>query len=189
MGLQLGMKIGRAFSSLGNKVARGVRKIGEKDMAQINKVNKLIGDPMGQVNSLAKDVVLKSGAITNGLRIGTDIGDKVFGAAVGLGAGNIPVYGKYVLAGQKGMSALKDGAAYIDQKRDQEEARLSRNAARDTASNGFRYTWRDLADKLDKKVMDDMKAARERLGNIEKMNGRKQEIIAQESTAPPNVFF
>lgn len=176
--VKLGVKLGRAFSSLGNKVTESFNRLGEKDKSVLDKVGKFVRNPQGEINHLAKDIVLKSGGITDGLRIGTDIGDKILSGAVGLGAGNIPVYGKYIQAGQQGMSKLAQGAAYLDSKRDQEEARLKRNAFRDSSRDAERARER----------IDIERANQMRNTVLEKMNGRKQAAIVAADDAPTNFF-
>ena len=158
------MKIGRAFSQLGQKVDKSFNKLGDKGNSALNKVKKDIGNVPGEVNHLAKNIVLNSGAVTDGLRVGTGIGDQILSGAVSMGAGAIPVYGQYIAKGQIAMKALHKGAVMLDNKRDQEEARLRRNAANDQINN----------------------AARERSTNIEKMNGRKLAILGEDTI--PSAF-
>ncbi len=154
----LGRKLGRVFSSLGSKVTRTVNRLGEKGMSLVNQVKRGVADIPGQANQFAKNIVLQSGAVTDGLRIGTNIADKIMSGAVGLGAGNIPIAGKYIEGGAKVMSGLKQGAEFLDQKRDQEEARLRRNAEGDRMRNTV----------------------------LEKMNGRKQAaIVAADDISSP----
>ena len=158
--VNLGFKIGRAFSSLGNKVTKSFNQLGHKGESVLNQIKRGVSDIPNQANQIAKNIVLNSGAVTDGLRIGTNIGDKILSGAVGLGAGNIPIAGKYIQGAQKGMSALKQGAEFIDSKRDQEESRLRRNAEGDRMRNTV----------------------------LEKMNGRKQAaIVAADDVSSPFV--
>ncbi len=153
----LGIKIGRAFSSLGNKVTKSFNQLGAKGSSALHEIKRGISNIPAQANQIAKNIVLQSGAVTDGLRIGTGIADKIMSGAVSLGAGRIPIAGKYIEGGAMAMNKLKQGAEFIDQKRDQEESRLRRNADGDRMRNTV----------------------------LEKMNGRKQAaIVAADDLSP-----
>ena len=174
---KLGMKMTKAFSKLGQKVDKITTKIGDKTSHVVSEVKGVsgvlkkkaeqIGNTATNAFDKAKDlvnkipdinekaialtskVIQKSGGITNVLRKASAIGDKLIGGAAQLG-GDIPGIGSALKVAARGTHQLSVGANKLDN-------------ARDIG-----------AKKLDKYA----NVSRETIGEVEKINSRKKQEIA-----------
>jgi hypothetical protein len=114
----LGSKIVRRINTLGSKTRNKIDVIGRKTQNTFDKVNKVVGNIDRKVENtidrgsdIAQKVIKKSGQITDGLRIGANIGSAV---ADQLAMTGLP--GSQALA--SGAKMLSKGANKLDKVRD-----------------------------------------------------------------------
>ena len=170
----LGNKIQKGFSSLGQKTAKFTTNLGNKTnnvLREVKEVANVLDKKAGQVAntannafdntkqfvnkipdynekaiSMGNSIIKKSGGITNVLRKGSNVGDRLISGAVQLGGGNVPIIGDALKLASKGTHQLALGAKKLDQTRDTAERKLNKYAD----------------------------VSRETIGDIEKMNQRKK---------------
>jgi hypothetical protein len=164
----LGQKTNKITTSIGNKVssvvkeAKGVADVLEKKAGQIQNTaqnayadaSKIVSKVPEFNETLIKQgnvIIKKSGGITDVLRKGAVVGDKIVQAGLQLGGKDIPVIGSALALAGKGSSRLAIGATKLDNVRDTAQKKL------DKYSDVSRGTISDL----------------------EKMNQRKREEIAR----------
>lgn len=178
--VKLGMKISKAFKSLGDKSTKAFNTLGSKTNDVIKQTKQIAGrvddvarnaidktrdivNKIPDVNEkaikLGQTVIKKSGGITDVLRKGANIGDKLISGVASLG-GDIPVVGNALKVASKATHQLNVGAKKLDQ-------------ARDTGA---------------KKLNKYSTVSRETIGDIEKMNNRKKEEIMSSLTEPTDNF-
>lgn len=171
----LGNKIQKGFSSLGQKATKLTNNLGNKTNSVIREVKgvaNVLENKMEQVKNTANNIVnkipeynekaismgntiiKKSGGITDALRKGSNIGDRII-SGVGQLGGNIPIVGNALQVASKGTHQLAVGAKKLDKIRDNADKKLNKYAD----------------------------VSRETISDIEKMNQRKKNemIRAQES--------
>ena len=178
MGLGLGNKMSKAFSSLGNKTAKLTTKMGNKTnsvVKEVKGVGAVLKKKAGQIENTATNamdqtrnainripelndkairlgnrIIDKSGQATNMLRKGSGIAAALTKGISQIG-GDVPVVGSLLKAGSKATDLLAKGAKRLDN-------------GRDKASN-----------KLDKYEQ----ASNETINDIEKLNSRKKMMALQ----------
>jgi len=179
--MKLGQKFSKAFSSLGNKTSKLTTKIGDKTNSVIKQVQKKAGqientatnafdktkdlvnkipDLNEKAIKLSQNLIKKSGGITDVLRKGASIGDKLINGVVKLGGGDIPLIGSALKVAGKATHQMSVGANKLDSSRDLAAKKLDR--------------YKDVS--------------RGTINDIEKVNQRKKDEVAQAQDAGADGF-
>ena len=131
----IGNKASKISTSIGNKVssvvkeAKGVADVLEKKAGQIqntatnayadaSKIVNKIPEYNEKARGLGNTIIRKSGGITDVLKKGAIVGDKIVQAGLQLGGKDIPVIGSALALAGKGSSQLARGATKLDSVRD-----------------------------------------------------------------------
>lgn len=121
----LGMKLTKKINTLGRKAENSVNKLGQKtnDVFKkvgqgINKVDNIASNAIDKTADLAQKAVMKSGAITDALRVGAQVGNAIVSNLNRAGLSNVPLVGTASSLAETGTNALAKGAKKLDQKRD-----------------------------------------------------------------------
>ena len=84
----------------------------------INRIGKKSNQVINTLDNAADKVLDKSGVVTDTLRIGANVGNKIVHELNNSGFKNIPVVGKLTTAIESGTNQLSRGATKLDQVRD-----------------------------------------------------------------------
>ena len=103
----LGLKVKNSLDRFGKKSANTINRIGKKSNQVINTLDKAIDDVLDQ-----------SGVVTDTLRIGANVGNKIVKEVNKSGFKDIPIVGRLTTAIESGTGQLARGATKIDQVRD-----------------------------------------------------------------------
>ena len=153
MGLGLGNKLSKAFSSLGNKTAKLTTKIGDKTNSAIKEVKgvgAVLKKKAGQIENTATNaldqtkqfvnkipelndkainlgnkIIQKSGQATNILRKGAGITSSLTNGLAKLG-GDVPLVGSLLKTGANATKMLAKGARQLDNTRDTAANKLNK---------------------------------------------------------------
>ena len=140
----LGMKISKGINTLGRKAENSVHKLGQKTdnvfkkiSGGINKVDNIAGNVIDKTADMAQNAVQKSGAITNALRQGAQIGNVIVSNLNRAGLADVPMIGTASKLAETGTNALAKGAKKLDQKRDKlaNQIENARNSAQIEKNN------------------------------------------------------
>ncbi len=96
--MSLGRKLSRGTKRLGHKINRGAHKLGHKTH-----------DVLSKVQGASNKIVNKSENVLHKVRKGVDMADKIVGAAIDAGAGNVPVVGDGLSLLGKGLHGARKG--------------------------------------------------------------------------------
>jgi hypothetical protein len=103
---------------LGLKVKNTLDRFGRKSNNTINRIGKKSNQIINTLDNAADKVLDKSGVVTDTLRIGANVGNKIVSEINKSGFKDIPVVGKLTTAIESGTSQLSRGATKLDQVRD-----------------------------------------------------------------------
>jgi len=103
---------------LGFKVKNTLDRFGRKSNNTINRIGKKSNQIINTLDNAADKVLDKSGVVTDTLRIGANVGNKIVSEINKSGFKDIPVVGKLTTAIESGTSQLSRGATKLDQVRD-----------------------------------------------------------------------
>ena len=112
------------------------------------------------LNYLSNSIIKKSGGITDVLRQSSAIGNKIVAGVNDMGGSDIPIIGKALKIAEKSTRQLAVGAKRLDNARDKADNKLSKYS----------------------------EVSRNTIGDIEKINARKKNDMA-EAMAEPNETF